>query len=227
MGNVTVLGWEKFQHYKKRNPPWIRLYRTLLDDAEWRALGDFSARLLVELWLLASEAKIPGTIEMDSTVLAWRLRYASKTPAQIHSALQELESHGFIGLTTSGASAALATCKQHARPDQIRSETEQSRAEAEIPNLSDSGNKALHELLERSPSLSPVSVVAIINAIPEGLHGDVCSWEAIGIGLVELAASGSSPVGTNAIVRFIQKAEQRLGSGGSMESQLQKMIDNG
>ena len=29
---LRILNWEKFQHYKVRRPPWIKLHHSLLDD---------------------------------------------------------------------------------------------------------------------------------------------------------------------------------------------------
>src|SRR5690606_19747530 len=34
-GYLTVKNFERFQHYKDRNPPWIKLYNDLLDDYEF------------------------------------------------------------------------------------------------------------------------------------------------------------------------------------------------
>ena len=109
---IKILNWQDFQHYKNRRPPWIKLYRALLDKKEWRALSDFSARLLVELWLLAAENN-DGIIDLEPDALAWRLRYASNMLAKIESALQELATEGFIEY----ASNMLAGCKQHAIPE--------------------------------------------------------------------------------------------------------------
>ena len=68
---MRVKGWEKFQHYKDRKPSWIKLYRDLLDDLEWHKLSGDDAKLLINLWILASEAD--GYLP-DSDVLAFRLR---------------------------------------------------------------------------------------------------------------------------------------------------------
>ena len=124
---IRVRGWEKFQHYKKRNPPWIKLHRQLLDDREWQKLGDFAARLLIDLWLLASESEEPGTVKMDSDTLAWRLRYDSNKLAGIGPALQELTSHGFIRLGKQVASKVLAARPQGAMPE---TETEERQSKA-------------------------------------------------------------------------------------------------
>jgi len=50
-----VKGWDKFQHFKDRRPPWIKLYRDILDDIEWHELDPAAAKSLVMIWLIASE----------------------------------------------------------------------------------------------------------------------------------------------------------------------------
>ena len=52
---IRIKNWEKFQHYKGRNPPWIKLHRQLLQNREWHQLSGDASKLLVECWLLASE----------------------------------------------------------------------------------------------------------------------------------------------------------------------------
>lgn len=58
----TVKDWATHQHYSKRNPPWIKLHRALLDDYSFCALPDKSKAHLMILWLLASQhnGKIPN-----------------------------------------------------------------------------------------------------------------------------------------------------------------------
>jgi len=75
---LRVKNWERFQHFKDRRPPWIKLYRDLLDDIEWHHLDSGSAKVLVMLWLIASEDQqrqgtLPGVAE-----LAFRLRIPEK-----------------------------------------------------------------------------------------------------------------------------------------------------
>jgi hypothetical protein len=115
---ITINNWSKLQHYKDRKPPWIKLYRDLLDDLEYRELSDFSARFLIDLWLLASEQK-DGVIKMDSKKLLWRLRYEKKKAVDLDKALKELEKQGFIHI----ASTTIASCKQDAIPE-TETETE-------------------------------------------------------------------------------------------------------
>lgn len=56
-----VKNFEKFQHYKDRSPPWIKLYNETLDDYEFGRLHDASKMHLVGIWLLASRSdnKLP------------------------------------------------------------------------------------------------------------------------------------------------------------------------
>jgi hypothetical protein len=60
---TKIKNWEKFQHFKDRKPPWVKLYRDLLDDIEWHELDPTCAKVLVMLWLIASEdsGHIPET----------------------------------------------------------------------------------------------------------------------------------------------------------------------
>jgi uncharacterized phage protein (TIGR02220 family) len=55
MQYLRVKNWEEFQHYKDRNPPWIKLHRTLLDDYEFSCLQDASKAHLILIWLFASQ----------------------------------------------------------------------------------------------------------------------------------------------------------------------------
>jgi hypothetical protein len=79
-----IRSWEKFQHFKDRRPPWIKLYRDVLDDMEWHELDPAASKVLVMLWLIASEddGKLP-----DSKKLAFRLRMSEK---DIISAISQL-----------------------------------------------------------------------------------------------------------------------------------------
>lgn len=109
---IKVRGQEKRQHYKDRRPPWIKLHRDLLENPDWNELDPFSAKLVVELWLLSSECEA-ATIELDSKSLAWRLRYSSNSVSRIDRALLELEDKGFIYTDSN----VLASCQHVAIPE--------------------------------------------------------------------------------------------------------------
>ena len=75
MATFKVKNWSKHQHFKDRRPPWIKLYRDILDDIEWHELSGDDAKTLVMLWLIASEnsGELP-----DIKALAFRLRTSTK-----------------------------------------------------------------------------------------------------------------------------------------------------
>lgn len=50
---LKVKNWEKHQHYKDRNPPWIKLHGELLADDAFVCLPDKSKLHLILIWLLA------------------------------------------------------------------------------------------------------------------------------------------------------------------------------
>ena len=73
---MKIKNWGKFQHFKDRRPPWIKLYRDLLDDMQWHELDPVSSKVLVTLWLLASEDQ-DGCLP-DTKTLSWRMRMSEK-----------------------------------------------------------------------------------------------------------------------------------------------------
>lgn len=92
---IRVQNWREFQHYKDRDPPWIKLHqRRLLDKPAWRRLHGSAAKLLVDLWMLAAGTK-EGELDLGIADLAYRLR----SPAsRVFSDLQVLDRCGFVSL---------------------------------------------------------------------------------------------------------------------------------
>ncbi len=72
---MQIKNWKKFQHFKDRKPPWVKLYRDVLDDLEWYELDPLASKVLVMCWLIASEddGKLP-----PAKTLAFRLRMTEK-----------------------------------------------------------------------------------------------------------------------------------------------------
>lgn len=85
---IRVVNFEKFQHYKDRTPPWIKLYNDILDDYEFSCLQDASKLHLVLIWLLAS--RTDNRIPADS---GWIERKISATE---NVNLDELIKAGFL-----------------------------------------------------------------------------------------------------------------------------------
>lgn len=55
MEYLSVRNFAKFQHYKHRRPPWIKLYYALLGDADFTALSDQCRMHVIGIMLLASQ----------------------------------------------------------------------------------------------------------------------------------------------------------------------------
>lgn len=91
--DMKIKNWSKFQHFKDRRPPWIKLYRDLLDDIDWHQLDPLASKVLVMCWLIASEddGQIP-----DSKTLAFRLRMSEKQTSDCISKLSHWLEHDDI-----------------------------------------------------------------------------------------------------------------------------------
>jgi hypothetical protein len=101
MKYLSIKNWEKFQHYKDRSPPWIKLHRELLDDYEFSCLQDASKAHLMLLWLLASQ--LDNKIPNDQRWLKNRLGLT------VNIDVKELMQKGFL-VCYQDASSALAEC---------------------------------------------------------------------------------------------------------------------
>ncbi len=70
MSFISVKNWERFQHYKDRDPSWVKLYRDLLTAESW-VLGTDTSRLIqITLTLLAAryENRIPYRFDLIKKV---------------------------------------------------------------------------------------------------------------------------------------------------------------
>jgi hypothetical protein len=88
--------WRRFQHFKDRKPPWIKLYRDLLDDLEWHKLKGEAAKFLVQLWLLASEDEEGKLPSID--VISFRFRMNAGEVQGMISQVQAWLEGGDIGV---------------------------------------------------------------------------------------------------------------------------------
>ena len=134
MDFIKIVDWDKFQHYKKRNPPWIKLHTFLLDDERFECLQDDSKLLLFCLWLFAAR-KGNGEIPWNPAYLQRKLPVTKKVR------LQPLVDAGFISCYHND-SGLLPFCAQDAIPEtETETETEQ-RHNKEFFLLKDDFNDA-------------------------------------------------------------------------------------
>lgn len=76
---MRIKNWAKFQHYKHRNPPWVKLHFEILSSPDWVMLDDASKLLAVVCILIAS--RHDGEIPQSCTPAYFkRIAYLDKLP---------------------------------------------------------------------------------------------------------------------------------------------------
>ena len=121
----SVKNWDEFQHYKDRNPPWIKLHNHLLDDYEFEMLGDAAKGHLLCIWMLASRTK--NEMPLDDRWITKKIGASTKV------SLEALVSAGFL-VVEHDASTSLHNETQLATvsvplEEKRRGETEKSRVD--------------------------------------------------------------------------------------------------
>ena len=111
-----VKNWKEHQHYKDRNPPWIKLHYALLSSEDWVMLDDASRVLAIAILLVAS--KNDGYIDGSERGLKYlsRVAYLNQTPD-----LKPLIETGFLTPAIK-ALADASTMQADARPEESRAE---------------------------------------------------------------------------------------------------------
>ena len=99
---MRIKNWSKFQHFKDRRPPWVKLYRDILDDMDWHQLDPLASKVLVTLWLLASEDENQEGALPDIKTIAWRLRLTEKQVLDCVSKLSHWLEQDDINAISSG-----------------------------------------------------------------------------------------------------------------------------
>jgi len=100
---LRIKNWEEFQHYKDRNPPWIKLHRALLDNYDFCKLPDTAKAHLMLIWILGSQND--GIVPHDVEFLERKLSCHDLD-------LEILIGHGF--LIADAASSPIAASEQTA-----------------------------------------------------------------------------------------------------------------
>lgn len=106
----AIKNWSRYQHYKERHPPWIKLYHDLLDDDAFGRLDPFSQLLYFKLLMAASrkDNRIPDSV-------AWMSAELTLPKARIKKALDVLLSTGFLTAETASTTASKPASKPASR----------------------------------------------------------------------------------------------------------------
>jgi hypothetical protein len=122
---LRIKNWSQFQHFKDRRPPWIKLYREILDDIEWHELDPQAAKVLVMLWLIASESE--GNLP-DTKKLAFRLRLSESRTSDLLSKLSHWLEQVDIKAISDGHQDDAPETEAEKRQREIREEAEAQAA---------------------------------------------------------------------------------------------------
>ena len=114
----SVKNFDELQHYKDRNPPWIKFYNTTLEDYEVARLPDASKAHLFAIWLLASRSK--NKLPYDANWIATKINATAPVDLDL------LQNAGFI-ITNQQDADLLADCKHNARTEQSRADQSRER----------------------------------------------------------------------------------------------------
>jgi hypothetical protein len=125
MDYIEICEWDRFQHYKHRNPPWVKLYSSVLDDDDFDCMPDASKLLFFCLLPFASRRN--NRVRLD---LAWLQKKLPINSKLTQKTLQPLIDAKFIKCYQD-ASNEIDGCKQNAMPEKSRVEKRQSREETE------------------------------------------------------------------------------------------------
>lgn len=80
---MRIKDWNKFQHFKDRRPPWIKLHRETLDQRDIMMISSCHFRLLICLWMLASEDEEKEGRLPSIEDISFRIRMPEKEIAQL------------------------------------------------------------------------------------------------------------------------------------------------
>lgn len=158
MAHLRIVGWDKFQHYKDRDPPWVKLYRDLLTSECW-VLGTDTSRL-VQVASVLLAARYNNEIPLKWALLR-RVASLDCSEIEFNGAITHLRSHEFVEVVENqsspdvskrvgqDASEMLASCAT--TPSALYSEAEQSRGEQSRKDNGAASNLLAPE--EREPDL--------------------------------------------------------------------------
>ena len=132
MNNVIVVkNWERFQHYKDRDPPWVKLYRDILSAESW-VLGTNDSRLL-QLAIIMLAARYGNQIPLQWALIR-RVASLDFDEAAFETSLSHLVAQNFVeiqSVTETGKAVVQNASNVLALARSRETEAEQSREEAE------------------------------------------------------------------------------------------------
>jgi hypothetical protein len=123
---IVLPGWGDLQHYKERDPTWVKLYRDILTTESW-VLGTDASRLVqLACILLAARYRNATPFKFD---MFRKVAHLDITERQFKESVEHLVTHKFVEIqgVVDPASTTLAECSSEKRRE------EKSRGEEIAP----------------------------------------------------------------------------------------------
>lgn len=140
---LKIRNWEKFQHYKDRRPPWIKLHFSMLSSKDWVMFNDSERVLAVASMLLASQSDLePGCFEADPEYIK-RVAYLNSEPN-----FKPLIDNGFLEVVQADDSERKHLLAEFRPETEAETETEKKEKNNK-KEKSDSQSKARRAIAER------------------------------------------------------------------------------
>jgi hypothetical protein len=128
---LRIRNFGKFQHYKTRNPPWIKVYSKMLDDYSFHLLPDSTKFHCVGLMLLAS--RLDNILPNDRFWLGHKIGANSEIDINLLIEFEFLE---------------FSDSEEKQKPSACVSENEEIPKKPEKPSQSPNGHKSQFSLAE-------------------------------------------------------------------------------
>ncbi|HTE46505.1 MAG TPA: hypothetical protein VK636_14735 [Gemmatimonadaceae bacterium] len=166
---LAVRNYDKFQHYRDRNPPWIKLYTALLDDYAFLQLPDRLQIQLVLIWLLAS--RHDNRIPYDELYVraAIKAKQRVNIPALLDTGfIVVIEEQDASSVASKDASGLASTGASNLQASRAPARSREGEAETETETDSSSPPAAAEiELAARFPaSIDRDALTALLRIAP-------------------------------------------------------------
>jgi hypothetical protein len=132
---IVIPNWDKFQHYKDRTPPWIKLYTELNSSDAWLSLTDAERGLLVTIWV--EYARSRGDLKASRVP-------AARAQKNRRRGFERLNDAGFIQLS---ASRPLAPKRKELREEESTADLQIS--ESVNGDVDEAALQLAHQWLEQ------------------------------------------------------------------------------
>lgn len=123
MKYLRLLGIEKYQHYKDRNPPWVKLHCDILNSYTWTVLDNESRLLAIVCIVLASRTENRIPLDREYLRLQGRFKQRPDVRPLIEVGFAEVIEDGVVTGDASEVLADASNLRTNVRPE-TETETE-------------------------------------------------------------------------------------------------------